>query len=254
MMALTCLLLFTAACVSRGDMTVPNAPTAVSLHPVSQESLLVEWSPPVSDGGSMVTSYTVEWDTNPGVPEIQEIRTQTYTNANEVQTISTTFEEAEMEIQTVSTSSTFLPAIQSVTTSANPENVLSGEFTLELDLRPLGGSKELSGILQHDASAEDMVSVLQSMQNVNGAVEVERSDDADDEGGYTWLITFTGGVITEQLADKSLVIHHGVMPLLDVAEFALGGTGAAIATDTVRHGNEVSGEFELEFNGACARP
>ena len=38
------------------------------------------------------------------------------------------------EVQTISTTADVLPAIQSVTTSANPGSVLNSEFTLELDL------------------------------------------------------------------------------------------------------------------------
>ena len=38
------------------------------------------------------------------------------------------------EVQTISTTADVLPAIQSVTTSVNPESVLNSEFTLELDL------------------------------------------------------------------------------------------------------------------------
>ena len=49
------------------------------------------------------------------------------------------------EVQTISTTADVLPAIQSVTTSANPGSVLNSEFTLELDLTSTGGASELSG-------------------------------------------------------------------------------------------------------------
>eukprot|EP00940_MAST-03C_sp_MAST-3C-sp2_P000562 g562.t1 len=230
-----------------GDAAVPGEPAAVNLYAETGSSLVVEWYPPETDGGSAVTSYTVEWDTDPGVREIQEIRTQTTTGPNEVQTITTSIEPI-MEIQTVSTSSTFLPAIQSITTTASPGSALNSEFTLQLDLTSLGGTKELSGVIQHDASEDDMRAVIENLQNVQGPVSVSRSNP-DAEGGYTWLVTFQGGVITDVLADGTPLIKHGSIPLLDVDEFALQGTGASIAIDTIRPGNEVSGSFRLGLDG-----
>ena len=38
---------------------------------------------------TQVQSYQVEWDTNPGVAEVQTVTTSTYLGANELQTIRT---------------------------------------------------------------------------------------------------------------------------------------------------------------------
>jgi len=115
------------------EAEVPLAPASVDLLPLSPESIRVDFTPPSSDRGSEITSYLIEWDTDPGVREVQEVRTRSYVGANEVQEISTSI-PAVNEVQTISTTADVLPAIQSVTTSANPGSVLNSEFTLELDL------------------------------------------------------------------------------------------------------------------------
>ena len=71
----------------------------------------------------------------------------------------------------------------------------------------MGGASELSGTIQHDADASSMKAVLESMQNIQAPVEVSRTGP-DAQGGYTWLITFTGGVIVDQLVDQSFVVRR----------------------------------------------
>ena len=188
------------------EAEVPLAPASVDLLPLSPESIRVDFTPPSSDRGSEITSYLIEWDTDPGVREVQEVRTRSYVGANEVQEISTSIPAVD-EVQTISTTVDVLPAIQSVTTSANPGSVLNSEFTLELDLTSMGGASELSGTIQHDADASSMKAVLESMQNIQAPVEVSRTGP-DAQGGYTWLITFTGGVIVDQLVDQSFVVRR----------------------------------------------
>ena len=188
------------------EAEVPLAPASVDLLPLSPESIRVDFTPPSSDRGSEITSYLIEWDTDPGVREVQEVRTRSYVGANEVQEISTSI-PAVNEVQTISTTADVLPAIQSVTTSVNPGSVLNSEFTLELDLTSMGGASELSGTIQHDADASSMKAVLESMQNIQAPVEVSRTGP-DAQGGYTWLITFTGGVIVDQLVDQSFVVRR----------------------------------------------
>ena len=104
------------------EAEVPLAPASVDLLPLSPESIRVDFTPPSSDRGSEITSYLIEWDTDPGVREVQEVRTRSYVGANEVQEISTSI-PAVNEVQTISTTADVLPAIQSVTTSANPGSV-----------------------------------------------------------------------------------------------------------------------------------
>lgn len=53
------------------DPIVPDAPETVDLFIAGDTSLRVDFTPPVSDGGSQVTSYKVEWDTEPGLREVR---------------------------------------------------------------------------------------------------------------------------------------------------------------------------------------
>ena len=84
------------------EAEVPLAPASVDLLPLSPESIRVDFTPPSSDRGSEITSYLIEWDTDPGVREVQEVRTRSYVGANEVQEISTSI-PAVNEVQTIST-------------------------------------------------------------------------------------------------------------------------------------------------------
>ncbi|GMH48108.1 hypothetical protein TL16_g00218 [Triparma laevis f. inornata] len=53
--------------------TVPDSPSAVTVKAASDASVKVGWAAPLNSGGSDVTKYKVEWDTNPGSPEVQTI-------------------------------------------------------------------------------------------------------------------------------------------------------------------------------------
>ena len=93
------LVLFAAA---RAELRVPSAPTDALLEIVGGDSVEVAWAPPLSDGGAAIQSYQVEWDTNPGVAEVQTVTTSTYLGANELQTIRTFGKDVD-EIQLVRT-------------------------------------------------------------------------------------------------------------------------------------------------------
>lgn len=68
--SLGALIVFAAA---TSASVVPEQPSAASLHVISNTELQLDFLPPVSDGGSEVTSYLVEWDTDPGTTEVQTI-------------------------------------------------------------------------------------------------------------------------------------------------------------------------------------
>ncbi|GMH60848.1 hypothetical protein TrRE_jg11288, partial [Triparma retinervis] len=54
-------------------LTVPDVPTSPQLTVLSDSSIEMSFSSPLSDGGSAVSSYTVEWDSDLGTQEIQTI-------------------------------------------------------------------------------------------------------------------------------------------------------------------------------------
>lgn len=98
---------------------------------------------PLTDGGSAVQSYSLEWDTDPGVQEVQTITTSTYTDANEVQTITTTALDQD-EVQLVTTNATALYEVQTIETDCAPGGTLGGTFTVALDTTSSGGSREVT--------------------------------------------------------------------------------------------------------------
>jgi len=72
------------------------------MNAISDSEIQVDFAPPSSDGGSHVTSYKVEWDTDPGNQEIQTITTSTFTGPNEIISISTSAADVD-EVQEIRT-------------------------------------------------------------------------------------------------------------------------------------------------------
>jgi hypothetical protein len=144
----------------------------------------------------------------------------------------------------IKTGADHVPEIQSITTLAEPGQTLAGGFVLSF-------GKYSTTIIPHDASAklvkqviennlniispDSTVSALRSNPVTNaagvGIVNVTRSR-SDDQEGYTWNITFTTAIGNiEQLKVKSFLF----------------GINAKAFTATVRDGNEIGGNFYLNF-------
>lgn len=68
----------------------PFAPF-LDLTVLGGDEVQVDLSPPLSDGGTAITSYRVDWDSNPGTHEVQTITTSTYTGPNEIQVITSRY-------------------------------------------------------------------------------------------------------------------------------------------------------------------
>ena len=234
--------------------TVPSPPTAATISVVGSTMLDVTFEPPLTDGGAEVTSYQVDWDTEPGVYEIQTVQTKSWIGPNEVQTITTSAEHRD-EMQVVRTTAKDEDEIQVIKTSAltdpNNPNQLGGWFTIQYDDTEFGGSVETSGPIQWDAKAmttspgatprTTMQEILQGMQNIE-SVSVTRTGP-DSNGGYEWTITFTG---TQR--------NEGNIPQLKLGYSALTGTGADVTVQTLRHGNVLGGTFTLALDGQVCAP
>jgi len=91
---------------------IPTAPF-LDLTVQSQSSIYSNFSAPLSDGGSAINSYKLEWDTDPGVQEVQSITTSTYVGANEIQSITTTAPDIN-EVQVISMFATRVQEVQQV--------------------------------------------------------------------------------------------------------------------------------------------
>jgi hypothetical protein len=74
---------------SNTKVTAPSEPTAAAINILGATELELTFEPSITDGGSEITSYAIEWDTEPGIDEQQTIQLQTWIGPNEIQTITT---------------------------------------------------------------------------------------------------------------------------------------------------------------------
>ena len=190
----------------------------------------------------------MEYDTDPGVREIQVIKTDVYLGPNEIQTIRTKATHID-EVQVVRTTADNVDEVQSISTSAAAPNgkVMSGWFTVVFDTTARGGDVYTSGPIAKDAPATaadsggdgtSVEEILEAMDNI-GDVDVQRSPSSDNDDGFTWLVTF--------LSDSS--DNAGNVPQMELGTNQLQGSGAAVTFGTVVDGNELGGSFTLEVDG-----
>jgi len=197
----------------------------------------------VTDGGSAIHSYKVEWDTDPGVQEVQTIKTSNYIGVNEIQTIATSTAGINEE-QIITTSSAEQKEIQRITV----RHATTGSyFFLKLDTTSIGGSVQFSGDIQvhadpNSSSKSSVKSIIEAMKNVAShvgfgleEVGVSRTDMADGTG-YYYDVTFPASM--------------GNVPLLEPFTDKLLPYGEATAEiSTIEEGNIISGSFRLIFEG-----
>jgi hypothetical protein len=192
----------------------------------------------VSDGGSAIHSYKVEWDSDPGIQEIQSITTSTDVGVNEVQTIATTT-SSRNEIQKIRTTTPEFREVQKITL----KQVTDGSyFFLKLDTTAIGGSVQFSGDIQANAEAESerysVRNVISAMTNIKKHGEVEVSKTVVSNTEYYYLVTFPpsmGNVPTmEPFTDKLL---------------PQGEATATVTTENGKEGNIIGGTFRLSFGG-----
>ena len=132
----------------------------------------------------------LEWDTNPGVQEIQTITTSTYTGPNEIQSF-TTYAKAIPEIQIVQSFATSVsPEVQMITITG----ATGGYFFLELDTTAQGGSLQYSGYIysnyQASGSRESVQQIISEMSNVKPYGSVIVTDSTINSESYEYMVTF----------------------------------------------------------------
>lgn len=217
------------------SLEVPQPPF-LSLAPINANSALAMLSPPVSDGGSPILSYEVDWDTNPGQREVQSITTTVYLGPNEVQSV-TTYATAIEELQFITSSATPVAAVQSITVSS----ATAGYFFVELDTSSSGGSLQYSGYIgvsyPPSGSYYAVDTILSAMANVQPFGHVNVSRITIDASTYEYLVTFP--------------LAMGDVPQMVVSSGALTPLGLANAyVQTVTQGNVIGGSFTLTFAGS----
>ena len=220
---------------SPGSLSVPGPPERATLDVIGATTLRAVFEPPLSDGGSKILSYLLEWDKEAGTSEVQTITTSQNLNSNEIQTITTSARDIN-EIQVVKTSATAKAEVQAITVSP-PHGDLTIDsaygFAISIDTINVGGSLQYSGQISSNAAADgarsSVAQILENMANVHARPTVERSS-MNPDGGHTYLVTFSTSM--------------GNVPEMEVFMSDL-----PVTITTLQEGNELEGSFRLEFMG-----
>jgi len=115
--------------------SAPSSPF-LDISVLSGSSIRTKFLPPLTDGGALISSYKLDWDTDPGTPEVQEIVTSVYVGPNDVQTISTSAMPVS-EKQVIQTNTNSIQEIQKITV----KYATAGYFFLQLDTSATGERK-----------------------------------------------------------------------------------------------------------------
>ena len=231
----TILLAAIALCLTAAQSQIPSTPF-VQLNVLSNSAVGVNVSLPISDGGSAINSYVVEWDTNPGVREVQTVQTTTVNGSFEVQQLTTTA-LVRPEVQVVTSKAQAVPEVQQITVSG----ATGGYFFVALDTSASGGSLQYSGniYVSYPASGttdgRDAENIITAMANVDFGAVVTRAA-GPNTGDYVYQVTFPPTM--------------GDVPQMTVVSSSLTPVPTAVAsTSTVVQGNVIGGSFRLGFEG-----
>jgi hypothetical protein len=190
----------------------PKAPETAWVEVVSNTELLVQWEPPLHNGGDSISQYKVEWDTSAHFNS-GEHGTPMGTSIIPASSLSSVYD------------------IQAFSVSTTEGKYLSGTFTLSFD----GQTTEQ---LPYDASALVVEEALESLCTIND-VSVSRSlncnpepgyDQCTDSQGYTWLVTFVDVPYpgSQQNKDLSWLQASGTHRLSGTAEHLVSCDDAAL--------------------------
>ena len=132
----------------------------------------MSFTSPSSDGGSAVTAYTVEWDSDNGTPEVQAIMSSVYLGPNEIQTIQTVATDIN-EVQVFETRAPAVKEVQTVTVSprTGSGNTLDASHTFALKLDTVS-SQQYSGEISVTASPSGLRTAVQEILAYMSNVDV----------------------------------------------------------------------------------
>jgi len=251
-----CTLLALCAVQLTYGQTVAGPPALVQVVPYNQSCLQVDITPPESDGGQAITAYEIQWDTEPGIREIQEISTVVNIQPNEVQVVKTAAIH-EDEVQTIRTTADDVDEIQTIVVSSTFSNDIGGSFTIVFDDSSTGGSAEESAPITANLPAnpsetgyvpgnhQSLEEVLENMQNV-GNVTVSQTiiDDSQSSPVTRYSIAY------------SITFHDNQrdLPQLKLGTSQLTGAGVDVTFGTHTDGNKLGGNFLLTFESETTQP
>jgi hypothetical protein len=190
----------------------------------------------------------IEWDTDPGVQEVQAITTSTYTGPNEIQSITTSATPVN-EKQTVSLTAPAVAEVQVITLKLAD----SGRYFLELDTSAQGGSLQHSGFIYvnypvTDAAGggvtagkniQEIISAMTNVKQSGGTVTVSVNPVAQPSDTKSYLVTFP--------------LAMGNVPQMKVYTAELSSSTPNVnptgTISTATEGNVISGSYTLTFGG-----
>ena len=157
---------------------LPSEPVDVLGQAISDTEILVEWNPPLENGGWPVTHYKIEYDTSSSFTSGK--------NSGPVgsMSVSASAKSAVYDVQTVTVK------INRDELSDGQMNYLSGTFSLSFD-------GQQTPQLSYNASSETLKARLEELCNIN-EVSVTRSIHCSPDpsigcmepDGFSWLVTF----------------------------------------------------------------
>jgi len=213
----------------------PSLPLNASLAVLDGKSAVVNFNPPMLDGGRDVTFFKIEYGNNPFVSEIQSVALTT-TVVPEIQIVKTTTDHTGYEVQLVYISVTNGAAIyevQQVQCSAS-----GGSFTLSFN----GYS---TAPIDYDATITDITNALQALANIN---TVTVTFDGSSTKACAPKTTFTNSF---KVTFNSVVDMAGNLPLMTYGSNSLTGISKFIQiTETIKGAAPIGGTFRLSFKGS----
>ena len=216
----------------------PASPSSVKLEPKDGSTLAVVIYAPFHDGGRDVTSYRVDYSTQPFVQEKQRIALTC---------------SPQPAIQSVTTSATDINEIQYLIIDSSYSG--DGEILEVQRVRcdATGGTFGLSfggetAYIAYDTNSNDIKESLESLSVIN-RVTVDFNNDKtsacapfDGSSAGDFSVTF-----------QSLSVMSGELPLMTAESSGLEGARHVIVTTVVNGDAPLSGSLKLSFRGAISR-
>ncbi|KAL7537095.1 hypothetical protein ACHAXR_007582 [Thalassiosira sp. AJA248-18] len=215
----------------------PAPPSAVNLEPEDGSTLAVTIGSPLHDGGKDITSYRIDYSTQPFFQERQRI-SLTCSPEPEIQSITTSATDIN-EIQYIILDSSYsgsgvILEVQNVACDA-----IGGTFGLLL-----GGE---TAYISHDADANDIKESLESLAMID-EVSVAFNNDKT-----TACAPFDGSSAGDfSVTFLSLSGLAGDLPLMTAETSGLDGARHVEVTAEVDGDAPLSGSFKLSFRGAVS--
>merc|ERR1711968_141830 len=191
-------------------------------------SIPISFSAPLDNGGSPITTYRVQVDTS-----------SSFASGN-LKTIDLNSDSLLRDIQEVATYSGGATEIQVI--SATAASSLGGEFNITFDTTSCKDcvikSKDSIVSVSVSETASGLQTKLNGLSNTGDSISVSKSTIS---GGFSWSITFTGGLVKGNVPELSL-------------SSGLTGTSNSLAINTVVNGDTTSGTFRLKYGTEVTSP